>query len=85
MPIFFSSQYGRVNIEIKAQKKHNVKVLIEEEHDKDEVKKVDSPPPSPHIIDKESITLFPDGEPNQNRLVNRNSDSENKSNDNQVL
>ena len=61
-----------------------MKVLIEEEPDNNEIKKVDSPPPTPHIIDKESKKLFPDGEPVHNGLLDRNSDSDNESIDNQV-
>lgn len=75
MLICFSSQYER--------KKRCLKVSIEENLDNNENKKIHPPTPSPYIIDKDAITLFPDGEPLiENGLVD--SESGDGSNDNQV-
>lgn len=51
-------QYGRIHIE-KVTKK---KTVDEPEENVDDREK-DSPPPSPHIINKESLILVPNGEP----------------------
>jgi hypothetical protein len=90
-PTLSLSQYGRVNIERMTQKKRGVKVVVEDEPDKEDKEKFyksHSPPPSPNIIiSKESLMLLPDGEAVlQNGHVDHSSDSDSNDDksDNQV-
>lgn len=64
-------QYGRINIEKLTRKKHGTKIAIEEEIE--EINDCESPPPSPHIINKESLILVPNGKPIiQSGLIDQN-------------
>ena len=56
------------------RKKSCSKVLIEENLDTYDIKRINPPTPAPHIIDKKSIVLLPDGEPSiQNVPVDQHS------------